>query len=92
MTDKKTARKPAHKATEPNKRDADQPKAAAGKRIEGEHITQKKPDIHEALGNTDPTAPMGDIGKGSITEDAPAVHSPVGARPARLRAGHYERR
>lgn len=73
MTDKKTAHKPAHKATEPNARDVDQPKATPGKHIAGEHITQTKPDMADALAHTGPNATMDDIGKGSVTVEAPAV-------------------
>jgi hypothetical protein len=45
--------------------------------IEGEHITQHKPTIGEGLAQSGGNATMDDIGKGSVTERAPAVRSAV---------------
>lgn len=41
----------------------------------GEHIEQNKPTISEAMGHSGPNATLDDIGKGSVTELAPAVRS-----------------
>lgn len=44
---------------------------------DGEHITQQMPTLSEAFGASGGNTTMGDIGAGSVTEEAPAVHSTV---------------
>lgn len=44
---------------------------------DGEHITQNKPTVEEGMAHTGPAATMDDVGRGSVTEDAPAVRNTV---------------
>jgi hypothetical protein len=67
-----------HAATHTAKIEADKAKPVhSGNHIEGEHITQRKPDLSEAFAHTGANATIEDVGTGTIVEDAPAVRSTI---------------